>query len=91
MSWKTAATLLTIVFVLVMIQSVLAQPLSTVTTDLNATGDYNNEHFDGNARITGYFGDWLNMGLIGIFGILMWGFARVLRRELTRGRGGGGL
>lgn len=85
MSWKTAATVLIIVFVIVLLQAVLAGPFVQIQNDLNETGDYSNDYFDGNALITGWISDWFNAGLIGIFGIMTWGVARVLRRELTRG------
>ncbi len=85
MGWKTIATVLIVVFTLVLVQSTLVGPATQITNDLNETGDYNNEHFNGNKLITSYVGDWLNMGLIGIFGIMMWGVAHVVRRELTRG------
>lgn len=88
MSWKATATVLIVVFTIVLIQSTMAGPANQITEDLNATGDYNNEHFNGNELITSYVGDWLNMGLIGMFGIMLWGLARVVRRELTRGGGG---
>lgn len=90
MSWRTAATLLIIVFVLLLLQATLAGPAVQISDDLNATGDYDNDHFNGNDRITGYVSDWFNMGLVAVFGMMLWGVARVIRRELTRGGGGGG-
>lgn len=85
MSWKATATVLIVVFTLVLIQSTLVGPATQITSDLNETGDYENEHFDGNTLITSWVGDWLNMGLVAIFGIMLWALARVVRRELTRG------
>jgi hypothetical protein len=87
MSWKTAATVIVIVFVIAIGQAALAGPATNVQTSLNGTGDYNNDHFNGNKIITTTLGSWFNMGLVGIFGIILWGFARVIRQELTRGGG----
>jgi len=86
MSWRTAATVLIIAFVVLSLQSILASPMVEVTGALNATGDYSNQYFNGNALITGYLDSWFDMGLIAVFGMMGWGVARVLRREITRGR-----
>lgn len=90
MSWKTATVVLIVVFAIALAQSALAGPMVQVTDSLNETGDYSNldgvDGYNGNDVITGLVDDWLNMGLIGMFGIMIWGIARVVRRELTRGR-----
>ena len=86
MSWRAAAAVLVVVFAIVVLQSVMAGPLLEVTGSLNATGDYSNEHFDGNQIMTDLPGSWFNMGLIGIFGVMTWAVWRVVREELTRGR-----
>jgi len=88
MAWKTAATVVIVVTSILLAQMVLAGPLEQTETTLNETGDYSNEHFDGNERITSILGQWYNMGLIAIFGIMFWGTAWVVRKELTRRRGG---
>lgn len=89
MSWRVVATVLTVVTVLVIVQSALASPLHETTTQLNETGDYGDldgvSGYDGNQVITGLWDDWMKMGLIGMFGIMLWGTARVVRKELTRG------
>lgn len=76
-----------IVFAVVLTQVALAGPTVEVAEQLNQTGDYNNEHFNGNNIITDMPGHWFNMGLIAIFGIMTWGIARIVRREITRQRG----
>lgn len=86
MSWKTAATVMIVVATLSLVLASLVGPAATVTSKLNETGDYDNEHFDGNNLIGSWLGDWINMVLIGMFGIMMWGAARVMRREVFRGR-----
>jgi hypothetical protein len=88
MAWRTIATVLIIVFAIVLAQIVLAGPMMEIQNSLNETGDYNNEYFDGNDVITSMPGHWFNMGLIGIFGIMTWGIARIARNELNRRRGG---
>lgn len=85
MSWRAAATVLIVVFGVVLVQAAIADPLITFETSLNATGDYSNEHFDGNAIIDGLPQAWFNMGLIAIFGLMVYGVMRVIRQELTRG------
>lgn len=86
MSWKTAATVLIIVFVLLLLQSTLAGPMTQTVDALNETGDYDNPHFNGNSLIPGYLSSWFDMILVGVFGMIAWAGARVLRREITRGR-----
>jgi len=84
--WKTIATVVIVTFTLILIQMVLAPPMEDVETQLNETGDYSNEHFDGNEVITSLLGTWYNMGLVAIAGIMMWGVWFLIRRERTRGR-----
>lgn len=86
MSWRTIAAVLIVVFSIVLVQSVIAGPLVTYTDTMSGSGDYSNEYFDGNALIESYSQHWFNMGLILIFGMMVWGALRVYRREATRGR-----
>jgi hypothetical protein len=91
MSWRTAATALVVVFAIAMAQAVLIGPVLQVTSDLNDTGDYSDlegadDDYNGNEVISSLPGQWLNMGLVAMFGIMAWGIARVVRRELTRNR-----
>lgn len=86
--WRTIITVVIVVFMILLAQIVLAPPLEDVEEGFNSSGDYSNEHFDGNERITSIVGIWYNMGLIAIAGLSMWGVWRVVRRERTRGRGG---
>lgn len=84
--WQTVVTVMVLVFTLAIAQALLAGPATDVSNDLNESGDYDNEYFDGNDLIGSWTDDWLNMGLAGIFGTLVFGAAVVLRRELTRRR-----
>jgi len=86
MSWRTVAVVFILVFAIAITQATLADPLLSVSEDLNETGDYDNEHFDGNSLITEMPGHWFNMGLVAMFGLMAWGAWRVFREELTRGR-----
>jgi hypothetical protein len=83
-TWKQAAAFVTIVFVIVVIQSTLASPLIQLEDTLLQFGDYSNQQFDGNALIDGLFAQWFNMGLIAIFLLAAVVIARLVRRELTR-------
>jgi hypothetical protein len=65
---------------------VLAAPLTTLQKDLNATGNYDNDHFDGNALIGQMFSSWFNMGLLAIFLAMGVVVAEAVRREITRTR-----
>jgi len=93
MAWRTIAAVLTVVFTLVVVSSVMAGPLNAVMSDLQDSGDYGDDNgpsdFDGEQRITDLKNSWHNMTLLAIFGFLTWGVARVVRRERTRGRRGG--
>jgi hypothetical protein len=86
MSWRTIATVFIIVFAIAIGQGLLAGPILEVADGLNGSGDYENEHFDGNQLIADLPGQWFNMGLLAMVGIMLWGAFRVLREELTRGR-----
>ena len=88
MSWRTAAAVLIAIFAIVLVQSALAGPFMTFSTALNSTGDYSGGQIDANSFITGIPGAWFNMGLVAMFGLMLWAVARVVRRELTRGGGG---
>lgn len=85
MGWRTVSAVLVVVFVIGVLQAVLAGPLITLTDDVKDTGDFSNEHFDAEQIIDNTRSAWFNMGLVAIFGIMAWGMIRVVRRELTRG------
>jgi len=93
MAWRTIAAVLTVVFTLVVVSTVMAGPLNAVLSDLQDSGDYGDDNgpadFDGEQRISDLKSSWYNMTLLGIFGFLAWGVVRVMRKELTRGRRGG--
>lgn len=87
MAWRTAATVLLTVSALILVTVLLVGPLNTIQTGFNETGDYSdNGYFDGNALLNGFAENWARMSLVAIFGLMLWGAARVVRREKTRGK-----
>lgn len=87
MSWRTIAAVLTVIFLISLIQSAMADPLTMLASAFSDTGTYGFAGLDGNAYITGLPSTWFNMGLVAMFGLMVWGLARVVRQELTRGGG----
>jgi hypothetical protein len=86
MSWRTAAAVLIVVFSITLTMAVVAGPLKDFQQGINESGDYSNDHFDGEQTIQDTISSFFDMGLVAVFGIMAWGIARVVRRELTRGR-----
>lgn len=89
MSWQTASAVLIVIVATTILTTVMIDPLIQILDALANSGDYADvagTGLDGESLITGFAGDWLNMTLILIFGIMAWGVARVVRRELTQGR-----
>lgn len=86
MAWRKVATIMIIVFGIAVVQMSMAGPLTSVSQSLNETGDYSNEHFDGNKTITELPVTWFDMGLMGMFGIILWGFWSVIQDEINEGR-----
>lgn len=86
MAWRTVLTVLVVVFVIGVVQIVLLPPAQQTIDALNDSGDYDSSYLDGNSFLDNVLTDWMNMGLIGMFGAMLWGGARVLRKEITRGR-----
>lgn len=86
MSWRTAAAILIAVFTVLVLQTVMADPLFTYLDTVTSIFDTTGGNFDGNAVIDGFGGAWMNMGLVFVFGLITWGCVRVLREELTQGR-----
>lgn len=84
MSWKQAAGLIIVIFTLALLQSVAAPAIFEVEEGINQSGDYSNEHFDGNALITDTFSSWWDMGLVAIFLLMGVALARAVRRELNK-------
>jgi len=89
MSWRQAVTLVIIIFVLTVVQALLAGPLTTLETDLVDSGDYSNEHFDGDQLISGMFEGWWNMGLAAVFLLIGAAFVRAVQDQLAARRRGG--
>jgi len=89
MSWRTASAVLIVVLAVVIVQALVVDVLIQILDALASSGDYSDvagTGVDGESLIRGFPGAWFNMGLILIFGIMAWGIARVVRKELTRGR-----
>lgn len=86
MSWKTVATVLTVVFAVAVVQATAIGPVHDLEDGFTDNIDYNNEYYSVQDRISGYIDAWINMGLIAIFGMMGWGIARIVRKELTRGQ-----
>lgn len=84
MSWKQAAAFLTVVFIIVVIQTAVAGPLITLQNTLIDSVNFGSPHFDGPALITGMVSSWFDVGLVAIFGLMGVAIARVVRKELTR-------
>jgi len=87
MSWKQAASLLTIIFILTLLQSLLADPVYTLENSLLAV-DFGSPHFDGASLISGLISSWFNMGLVAVFVVIGVALARTVRKELTVNRRG---
>lgn len=87
MTWRTVAAVMVVIFLIAVIQSIMAGPLVTVSESFNQTGDYDLDGNLNNSFITDLPNAWFNMGLVGMFMFLGWGVARVVRREITQ-RGG---
>lgn len=86
MSWRTAAAILIVVFAIVLLQAVLADPLYTYMSTVTGFYDTTGGTIDGNSLIDGLADRWFDMGLVLIFGLIGWGALRVVRREITRGQ-----
>lgn len=88
MAWKTIAAALTVILAIVLIQQAAVGPLTQIVDGVQESGDYNNEHFQGEQLMDDMVQGWLTGGLVGIFGIMVWALYRLLRREVTRQGGG---
>jgi hypothetical protein len=84
MAVRVIVVVLVLVFSMAAVGALLAEPVNTVSETINATGDYDNSWLDGNSVMIGLVQDWFNAILVGIFGVLVWGFWRVIKRELSR-------
>jgi len=83
MVWRIGATIMIVVFVLLVTWVSLASPLVEVGQsfqDVDTSGQ-----FDSDSKIDGYIGGWFALFPLTIFGIIAWGFWYVYRQELTRG------
>lgn len=86
MSWKQAAALVSIIFVITLVQSLLAGPIFEFQDSLIAAVDFGSPHFDGASLITGLVSSWFDMGLVAVFLVIGVAIARVVRKELTINR-----
>lgn len=87
MSWKQAASLVTIIFVLTLLQSLLADPVYSLEASLLDVG-FGSPHFDGASLISGLISSWFDMGLVAVFVVIGVALARTVRKELTVNRRG---
>lgn len=88
MAWKTVAAALTVILAIILLQQAAVGPLTAIVDGVQDSGDYNNEHFQGEQLMDDMVTGWLLSGLVGIFGIMVWALYRLLRREVTRQGGG---
>lgn len=88
MSWKQAATFITIVFVIVLVQALVADPLVTLQNSLLDSVTFGTTQFDGPQLIKDNIAAWFNMGLVAVFVLMGVVVARAVRKELTRQRRG---
>lgn len=86
MTWKQATALVSIIFVLTLLQALLAQPIYALETSLLSAVDFGSPHFDGATLISELIETWFNMGLVAIFVVIGVALARTVRKELTINR-----
>ena len=86
MSLRTIATVLIVVTSLVLLAMFLSEPLLAIGESLKGVGNYSVDGVAAGQNLDRNISSWLNMFWIGVFGVMLWGAFRVLRRELTRGR-----
>ena len=84
MSWRTAAVVCIAIFAMVLLQAVLADPLYVYMDTITGFFDTSGGVIDGNSLIDGFADSWMNMGLVFMFGLILWAGVRVVRQELTR-------
>ncbi|MGB9966113.1 hypothetical protein [Halobacterium hubeiense] len=85
MALRAVITVLSVVFVLVLLAATIGPVLPQITGALMATGDYNTSWLAGESLVNSLVESWFQMILVGVFGIMLWAVAYVLRRELTQG------
>lgn len=84
MATRTVLTVMIVIFTATIVWVGLADPLvqlGIALKDIETSGQ-----FGKTALIDGMIASWFNAILILVFGIMLWGIIRVMRRELTRGR-----
>lgn len=86
MSWRLITTVMVAIFGILLMMTMTAQPIHTVTDSIVEIDDGEGGQYDtaeqAESSIRGYF----NAMLVVIFGIIAWAAWWVLRRELTTGR-----
>lgn len=87
MSWRTIATVMIVLFATMILWTVSVDPLRQVGDSFKEIDDGQGD-FDIPGQIDGKLRGYENMFLILAFGVMTWGLWRILRRELTRSRGG---
>lgn len=87
MAWRTVAAVMVVVFSMLVVWSTMADPLVQIANsfiEIETSGQLNTD-----SKINRMVAAVFNMILVAVFGIMAWGVWRVIRRELTRGGGGG--
>lgn len=84
MAVRTILTVIIVVFAATIVWVGLADPLVQIGAAFK--GVETSGQFGKNALIDGMIGSWFDAILVLVFGIMLWGTVRVVRRELTRGR-----
>lgn len=84
MGWRAIAVVLTVVFSIVVIQDILADPMISLVDTFVDVGPTNTEYYNGEELMRGYLDNWFWMGIVAIAGVMVWAVARVVRREFTR-------
>lgn len=87
MALRAVVTVLSVIFVLVLIAATIGPVIPQITGSLMATGDYNTSWLAGETIVSNLVETWFQTILVAVFGIMLWAVAYVLRRELT-GKGG---
>lgn len=88
--WRVGATIVIFIALVIVIQGAAGPAFAGIDENLSPlTSD--RDYLDGPAAISGMIESWFQTALLGMFGIMLWGLARVIRREGLLGRGRDGF
>lgn len=91
MAWRTVATVIIVVFVAVLVWSVTAGPLTTISDSMQPLDNDNNNKLEADNIFPSLESTYFTGFYLFIFGIIAWGFWVIFRDELTQRGGGGGF